>query len=179
MKQQTKSHTESKLELVALLAACALFLSTIEYMIPKPVPFMRLGLANLALIISLGILSDKEYFILLLLKVIGQALITGSLFSYVILFSLAGSLSSALVMLIVYKVFKEKVSCVGISNAGALFSTLAQLTVSRFILFGAGTYVIAPPFLLSGLVSAVILGVFAQMFIERSRWYQTVSEAQA
>ncbi|MDR1230490.1 MAG: heptaprenyl diphosphate synthase, partial [Spirochaetaceae bacterium] len=30
----------------ALLGAFCLFLSSIEYMIPKPLPFMRLGIAN-------------------------------------------------------------------------------------------------------------------------------------
>ncbi len=177
MNKQMKSHSKSRIELVAILAACALFLSTIEYMIPKPIPFMRLGLANLPLIIALGVLSDREYFLLLLLKVLGQALITGSLFSYIILFSLAGSTSSAVMMLLIYKLFKQKVTRVGISIAGSLFSTLAQLTISRVLLFKEATYVIAPLFLLSGLVSAIILGVFGQMFIDRSKWYGQISEA--
>ena len=173
-----KSHSKARIEVVALLAACALFLSTIEYMIPKPIPFMRLGLANLPLIIALGVVTDKEYFLLLILKVLGQALITGSLFSYIILFSLAGSTSSALMMLLIYKIFKQKVTRIGISIAGSLFSTLAQLTISRALLFKEATFVIAPLFLLSGLVSAIILGIFAQMFIQRSMWYQQLGESQ-
>ena len=165
-----------RIDLIALLAACALFLSTIEYMIPKPIPFMRLGLANIPLIIALGIFSNREYFLLLLLKVLGQGLISGTIFSYIILFSLAGSVSSALIMLLIYTLFKEKVSRVGISIGGALGSTISQLLISRLILFKEATYVIAPLFLFSGLISSIILGFFAQRFIQKSRWYHSIKD---
>ncbi len=170
------SHSKLRIELVALFAACALFLSTIEYMIPKPVPFMRLGLANLPLILALGIFKNREYFLLLLLKVLGQGLISGTIFSYIILFSLAGSLSSALIMLMIYTIFKDKVSRVGISLGGALGSTISQLFISRIILFKEATYVIAPLFLFSGLISSIILGLFASEFINKSLWYSSLKE---
>ncbi|MBK5201166.1 MAG: Gx transporter family protein [Spirochaetaceae bacterium] len=170
------SHSKVRIDLVALFAACALFLSTIEYMIPKPVPFMRLGLANIPLILALGIFSNREYFLLFLLKVLGQGLISGTIFSYIILFSLAGSLSSALLMLMIYRLFKDKVSRVGISLGGALGSTICQLLISRIILFKEATYVIAPLFLFSGLISSIILGLFANEFIHKSIWYARLKE---
>ncbi len=172
------SPTKVRIELVALFSACALFLSTIEYIIPKPVPFMRLGLANLPIILALGIFSNREYFLLLLLKVLGQGLISGTIFSYIILFSLAGSLSSALFMLIIFTLFKDKVSRVGISLAGALASAISQLFISRLILFKEATYVIAPLFLFSGLISSIILGIFANEFIQKSQWYLTLKDAK-
>jgi heptaprenyl diphosphate synthase len=170
------SHTKVRIELVALFSACALFLSTIEYMIPKPVPFMRLGLANLPIIIALGIFSNREYFLLLLLKVLGQGLISGTIFSYVILFSLAGSLSSALFMLIIFTLFKDKVSRVGISLGGALASAISQLFISWMILFKEATFVIAPLFLFSALISSIILGIFANEFIQKSIWYANLKD---
>ncbi|MDC7250060.1 MAG: Gx transporter family protein [Sphaerochaetaceae bacterium] len=172
------SHTKVRIELVALFSACALFLSTIEYMIPKPVPFMRLGLANLPIILALGIFTYKEYFLLLLLKVLGQGLISGTIFSYIILFSLAGSLSSAIFMLLIFTLFKDKVSRVGISLGGALASAISQLFISRLILFKEATYVIAPLFLFSGLISSIILGIFANEFIVKSKWYSTLKESK-
>lgn len=170
------SHSKVRIDLVALFAACTLFLSTIEYMIPKPVPFMRLGLANLPLILSLGIFKNREYFLLLVLKVLGQGLISGTIFSYIILFSLAGSLSSAILMFLTYKLFKDKVSRVGISLAGALGSTITQLIVSRIILFKEATYVIAPLFLISGMITSIILGLFASEFTTKSIWYAQLKE---
>ncbi len=170
------SHSKDRIDLVALFAACALFLSTIEYMIPKPIPFLRLGIANIPLIIALGVFSNREYFLLLILKVLGQGLISGTIFSYIILFSLAGSFSSALIMLITYKIFKEKVSRIGISLSGAFASTISQLFISRIILFEEATYVIAPLFLFSGLLSSIVLGIFANEFVEKSKWYNQLKD---
>ncbi len=165
------SHSNIRIDLIALFAACTLFLSTIEYMIPKPIPLLRLGIANIPLILALGIFNNREYFLLFLLKVLGQALITGTIFSYIFLFSLSGSLSSALLMLIIYTVFKDNVSRIGISLGGAFASTITQLFISRIILFKEATYVIAPLFLFSGLISSIILGIFANEFIHKSIWY--------
>ena len=166
--------SKPRIEFVALLAACALFLSTIEYLIPKPLPFMRLGLANLPLIIALGLLSWKEYLLLALLKVLGQALISGTIFSYIFLFSLAGTTASILIMLLLYNVLKKRVSLIGISIAGAMASNIAQLLLSRYLLFGEAAKLVAPPFLIVGLVTSIILGGFAQQFIAKSRWYKGV-----
>ncbi|MDD4219964.1 MAG: Gx transporter family protein [Sphaerochaetaceae bacterium] len=168
------SSPKVRIEFVALLAACALFLSTVEYLIPKPVPFMRIGLANLPLIIGLGLLTKREYILLALLKVLGQGLITGTIFSYIILFSIAGTFASTLLMYIVYRFFKQWVSLIGVSIAGAMASNVAQLTLSQYLLFGAAAKLIAPPFLVVGLISSIILGVFAQQFEQNSAWYRSL-----
>jgi len=72
---------------LALLGAFCLFLSAVEYMIPKPLPFMRIGLANLPLMLALDIFPLYAFLILVCVKVLGQALITGTLFSYFFIFS--------------------------------------------------------------------------------------------
>src|SRR5574344_318813 len=88
---------------VSFFAGLCLFLSAVEYAIPKPLPFMRIGLANLPILLALPKLRGRDIFLLVVLKIAGQALISGTLFSYVFVFSAAGSLSSALVMFILYK----------------------------------------------------------------------------
>ena len=65
---------------IALLGAFCLFLSTIEYVIPKPLPFMRIGIANLPLMLALDIFPFRTFLVLTGIKVLGQALITGTLF---------------------------------------------------------------------------------------------------
>jgi heptaprenyl diphosphate synthase len=156
----------------ALLGAFCLFLSTIEYMIPKPLPFMRIGIANLPLILALDIFPFKPFLILVGLKVLGQALITGTLFSYVFLFSLAGTAASALSMFFLRRLLGEKrIGFIGLSVFGALLSNGAQLVLARLFIFGAGVRYIAPPFLALGLVTGIALGVFCEYFSARSRWY--------
>jgi heptaprenyl diphosphate synthase len=156
----------------ALLGAFCMFLSTIEYMIPKPLPFMRIGIANLPLILALDIFPLRPFLILTGIKIIGQALVTGSLFSYVFLFSLAGTTVSALSMYFLRRVFGKKlIGFTGLSVFGALLSNTAQLLLARFFVFGPGIRYAAPPFLAVGLVSGAALGIFCECFSVRSRWY--------
>ena len=60
---------------IALLGAFCLFLSAVEYMIPKPLPFTRIGLANLPLMLAVDILPFPAFLLLICVKIIGQALI--------------------------------------------------------------------------------------------------------
>ncbi len=153
-----------------------LFLSAIEYSIPKPVPFFRLGLANLPLILGLYILPSKEYFELAALKILGQNLITGSLFSYICLFSLSGTISAALTMFILHRLFyrRKLISNVGISTGGALANSLSQIFIARMVLFGENTKFIAPLLLLMSLITGILLGVFTESFCRKSVWFETV-----
>jgi heptaprenyl diphosphate synthase len=173
-----RSKTNGRIEFIALLAAFSLFLSTVEYMIPKPVPFMRIGLANLPLLIGLGLLDSREYILLALLKVLGQGLVTGTIFSYIVLFSLGGTVSSAFIMYVLFRYGRKWTSLIGISIAGAMASNITQLQLSRLILFGDAARLIAPPFLIVGLITSVILGVFAERFVETSAWYRRALEKQ-
>lgn len=161
---------EAREGFVALAAAVCLFLSSIEYIIPRPLPFLRLGLANLPLLVALDLLPAGQFFMLILLKVLGQALIQGSLFSVTFLFSLTGTLASGLVMFAARRLLGASLSLIGISILGALASSLAQLSLARLFIFGASAWLIAPPFLLMGLVTSTILGGLAQLYLQRSAW---------
>jgi heptaprenyl diphosphate synthase len=149
-----------------------MFLSTIEYMIPKPLPFMRIGIANLPLILGLDIFPFRYFLILTGIKIMGQALVTGSLFSYVFLFSLAGTAASALSMYFLRRLFgKKMIGFTGVSVFGALLSNGAQLFLARLFVFGPGIRYAVPPFLAMGLISGAALGVFCEYFCAQSRWY--------
>ncbi len=171
----TKKTYRYSRETVALFAALCVFLSTIEYMIPKPVPFLRLGLANLPLIISVAVFSPRDIFLLVLLKAVGQGFINGTLFSYIFLFSAAGSLVSGVVMLAVFRLFGRRVTLIGVSVSGALGSNLIQLYLSKVFIFGSAVTYIAPPFLLTGFVTSLFLGLFASAFLSRSRWLEAAA----
>jgi heptaprenyl diphosphate synthase len=160
--------------LIALAAAVCLFLASIEYVIPKPVPFLRIGLANLPLLLVLDLFPAGQFFFLLGLKVLGQSLLQGSLFSFVFLLSAGGSLAGGLAMLAARRTLKRSTSLVGISILGALASNLVQLTLARWLAFGPSAWLIAPPFLLVGLVSSSILGYLAQAYRNRSAWLREV-----
>jgi heptaprenyl diphosphate synthase len=159
-----------RLDRVALFAALSLFLSIIELVIPKPIPFFRLGLANLPLLIALTLFTRREFVVLVLLKVFGQGIVSGTLFSYVFLFSATGSFSSGAVMLLLRRWYPNRSSLVGIGVVGAFASNSAQLLFASVYIFGRSTWLIAPLFLLIGTFSGIILGATAGYLLQHSRW---------
>lgn len=166
----TDSLVGSLANMLAMLAAVAMFFSTLEYLIPKPVPFFRVGLANLPILVVLRFFRPRHVLALTLLKVLGQGLINGTLASYVFLFSLFGSMTSALVMIAVSSLGTRRVSLVGVSTAGAVASNIVQVTLSVLFIFGRGSWVIAPPFLILGTIAGVVVGILAEHFASFSQW---------
>lgn len=167
----TSSPTSTRrTDVVALLGAVCMFLSAVEYMIPKPIPFLRVGIANLPILIGLDLLPVPFVLLLVVLKVLGQGIVGGTLFSYVFLFSAAGSFASAFAMLAARRAFGERISLVGVGVVGALCGNIAQVVLAGLLIFGQSAWLIAPPFLVLGTVTAVLLGMFAERFAARSRW---------
>jgi len=159
---------------VALLGGLCFFLSVIEYLVPKP-PFMRIGIANMPLVLAADIFPFFPFLLLAGIKVFGQALVTGTLFSFVFIFSAAGTLMSAVSMYALRRLLgSDRISFIGISTAGAMMSNTTQLALARVFIFRDNVRYIAPPFLFMGLVTGIALGLFCEIFARRSQWYAAV-----
>jgi len=164
---------------LSLLGAFCFFLSAIEYMIPKPLPFLRIGLANLPLLLALDLMPFPSFLLLAAVKISGQALISGALFSYVFLLSAGGTLASATLMYALRRAFgKEKLSLAGTGAAGALASNGVQLVLAYFFALGSGVRYAAVPVLALGLVTGTLLGAVSEYFIRRSLWYAQMKGAK-
>ncbi|MFP4364856.1 MAG: Gx transporter family protein [Spirochaetia bacterium] len=159
---------------IAFFTALCMTLSAVEYLIPKPVPFLRIGLANLPLILGLGVFTFPQILLLALMKILAQSLIHGTLFSYPFLFSFFGTYASVGIMFLIYHLPDKSVSLIGVSLAGALASNSVQLVLSMILLFGSGAYLIAPLLFGIGTAGALLLGVFAEAFRNESKWYTAV-----
>lgn len=154
----------SRPAIVALFAAASLYLSSVEYVLPRPVPFFRFGLANIPLLLALRFFSFKDILVLVLLKVAGLGILNGTIASYVALLSLAGSLSGALVMYALARAAKGALTHIGVSVAGAMASNGVQIAFAVLYIFGSSAWVIAPYLLALGLLSGFMVGVIAQYF---------------
>ena len=167
--------------LLAFFAALCLFLSAIEYAIPKPLPFLRLGLANLPILLSLEKFSRRETVFLALAKIFLQSVISGTLFSYLVIFSLCGTMASTFAMILIQQIFGKTglVSKVGISLAGSAANSTALLILSKFILFGKNTAFVAPFLLISSCVTGLFLGIFAEKFAKNSSFYKNLENFHA
>ncbi len=156
---------------IAFFSALCFFLSAVEYAVPKPLPFFKIGFANLPILISLSVLKKKETLLLVFLKIFLQAVISGTLFSYVFIFSFAGSVASGLSMMLVYLIFRNKISFVGISVCGGLANNIAQIFLAGVFMFGSNVKFIAPPMLCVSFCTSLALGIFAENFCRKSVWF--------
>ncbi|MGL5520554.1 MAG: Gx transporter family protein, partial [Cetobacterium sp.] len=73
--------TDKRRRYLTAFVLLALYLSLIETLIPKPFPWMKLGLANIATIIALEKFDEKMAIEILLLRIFIQGMMLGTLFS--------------------------------------------------------------------------------------------------
>lgn len=137
------------------LSALSLFLALIENFIPRPLPFFRLGLANISMLIALKDFNAKEYFTLSVFKALSTSYISGTLISPFFLLSLSQSIASSFLMYASYKTLKEKISVYGISLIGALTSTIVQIALASLML-GRGIFSFLSIMLIISFCSAFI-----------------------
>ena len=160
--QPTKNNKVKKVALLGTLLAFTLVMSLVERLIPLDgmMPGMRLGLANLAVVISLYTLKRSDTFILIILKCLMTAMFSGSVIA--LLYSLTGSIASFLIMLLLINLKHTNISIIGVSVAGAAFHNLGQITVARLIFGIWGVLLYLPFLLIIGTVSGIIIGFLAK-----------------
>lgn len=151
----------NKMVFMSLLVAQALVLHVIEGMIPIPfiTPGARLGLANIVTVIALYTLSSKETFLIILLRLTLSTMFGGSLSSF--MYSLAGGMLSFLIMVLVKKLGKDRVSIIGVSSSGAVFHNIGQLLVASAIVQNIGVMLYLPVLTLAGIVTGIFVGITA------------------
>ncbi len=164
--------TQSHIKRLAFLTATILFTATLELLIPKPFPFFKLGLANLILMISLLVLSKKEFILLVLIKVFVNSFLSGTLLSPIFIISLSSSLTSGLIMMLLYSLlYKRKIiSFIGISILSALSYNLLLLKTSSMFLFSPSIWYLSFPLILTGFISSLIIGILLEINIKNSKF---------
>jgi heptaprenyl diphosphate synthase len=162
--------------IMAAFGALALFFSVVEQFVPKPA-FFRIGLSNIPLLLALDFMPFGSLALLSALKVAGQGLLTGTLASYVFLFSAAGSAASLLSMYALKRLLGERMSLIGIGTAGALASNAAQALLSVAFIFGPQAVLLVPFLLGAGTATGIAMGAFAEGFKARSSWLAAVKAA--
>ena len=152
--------SQSKNEL-AFLCALTLLFSYAELILPRIVPFFRLGLANTVILLALDI-NFSSYLILSIIKATAASLTGGTLFSPFFLISLLQSVFSALVMRLLYKLIsKRAISIYGISVTGSVVSALIQIFLSSLYI-GKGTFALLGPMLIFNTASGLLTAFFCE-----------------
>ena len=125
--RSNSSSRTRRLAYSALLAALALIFSYVEVLIPFNfgIPGVKLGIANLVVIIALYYLGPRYAFTINMFRVIVAGLLFSGLFGC--LYSLAGALLSFCMMLLTKKTGLFSVT--GVSICGGVFHNLGQILV--------------------------------------------------
>jgi heptaprenyl diphosphate synthase len=161
------SEGEQRVYFIAFLAALSISLSIVEHMVPRPLPWMRFGLANAITLYAFGVLRPKEVLLLVIARVVASSIIIGSFLSVTFLLSLSGALSSFFVMLGLFLLCRRFFSLIGISVAGALTSNAVQLLVVNTLFINSRiSYYLFPLILLFALVGGVLSGLFGRFLTE-------------
>lgn len=112
----------------------ALYLSLLETLIPKPFPWMKIGLSNIVILLVLEKWDKKMAFEVLLLRILIQALMLGTIFSPGFLVSLGSGVGSLCLTILLYQ-FRNYFSLVSISCLSAVFHNVIQLIIVYFLMF--------------------------------------------
>ena len=150
-----------------VFTALALIFSYVETLIPIHIgiPGVKLGLANLIVVIALYRMGVREAYVLSVVRVILAGFLFGNLFA--ILYSLAGGLLSLTVMVFLKKT--EKFSVLGVSMAGAVFHNIGQLIMAAIVLESLSITYYLPVLLISGIVTGLLIGIVANEMLKRVR----------
>ena len=154
-----------RVALTGLLAALALIFSYVEFLVPfnAGVPGIKLGLANLVPLIILYRLDARYAFAANLVRVILAGLLFSGMFAA--LYSLAGSVTSFLVMFLLKKT--DLFSVIGVSTAGGVFHNLGQLCVAIIAVSGPQLIHYMPVLIISGMAAGIIVGIGAAILLDR------------
>jgi len=169
-KQRDDSGLKDKLIELSFYTACAGTISIVESLIPKPFPFLKIGLANIVLILLIMQGKELSAVIVLFGKVLLSGLFVGTLLMPTTLIALGSGLVSLLIMAIMVRV-KLGLSWVGISIIAAITHNLMQLVIVRtIIIYSNSIFELIPLLLILGIVTGTATGIMAIIINQRLTW---------
>lgn len=156
---------KNRIAYFGVFTALALIFSYVETLIPVSfgIQGVKLGLANLIIVIALYKMKLKEVYLLSVTRILLSGFLFGNYFS--ILYSLAGGLLSLTVMAILKK--REGYTVIGISAAGGVFHNVGQLLVAMAVVESFAISGYLPVLLIAGLLTGLLIGILAGQMLKR------------
>jgi heptaprenyl diphosphate synthase len=154
-----------RITVCGILTALAMIFSYIESLIPIPLPIpgVKLGIANIAIITVLYTIGWKEAFIINLIRITLTAMLFGNFNSF--LFSIAGGLLSLLVMILLKKT--RLFSIIGVSIAGGVMHNLGQIIAAVCIMESPAIAYYLPVLFITGIATGIVIGIVGALVAVR------------
>ena len=154
-----------KMALLGVLTAAAIVIAILESFIPSVgIPGVKMGLANIVILIILYELGIWEAVVVNLLRVLVVSLVRGTFLSMGFLMSLTGAAISLGIMILFYLLIK-KFSIIGVSVIGSLFHVLGQILIAMIFLGSAYIFLYLPVIAISAIITGVFVGIVAKLII--------------
>ncbi|MBI5101218.1 MAG: Gx transporter family protein [Nitrospirae bacterium] len=161
---------------IAVLSAYALVLHGFEAVLPMPVPWLKLGLANIITVVALFLFDFRTAFTVTLIRVILSSMFTGTFLGPSFVLSLGGGAGSTLAAgFFHYSLIsisgRPFFGAVGLSLISSFFHNVCQLTLAYFIFIQRieAILIISPFVLLVGTATGLINGIIADILIRNVR----------
>lgn len=158
---------KNKVAVFGVFTSLSLILSYVELLIPINfgIPGMKLGLANLLVVILLYKGCPRDALLLSVIRILLSGLIFGNMFS--IFYSLGGGLLSLAVMVFLKKTGQFTVA--GISIGGGASHNVGQLLVAMFVVqtYQVGYYL--PVLLIAGVITGAVIGILSAEVLKRTQ----------
>ncbi len=154
---------------VAVLSAYALALHGFEALMPTPIPWLRLGLANIITLVALVLYGFRTAMMVTLIRILLASIFLGTFLGPSFILSFGGGVTSTAAMGLAYLIFRDFFGPVGLSLIGAFFHNLAQLTLAYllFIQRIEAVLLISPVIILIGTLTGVANGAVSGLLINK------------
>ena len=151
--------------LTAMLFAAAMVLSFVENSLPPlpiTIPGVKFGLSNIAVMYALFFINVSSAFTIAVLKAGFTVMTRGAVAG---LLSLTGGLLSVIIMLVLLRVFKDKLSYFALSMSGAVSHNIGQYMVVSMINPVAVMWYYLPVLLISGILAGLLTSVLLKFIL--------------
>ena len=152
----------------ALFASVALIIFVIELQIPNltPIPGIKLGLANIVILLSLYLMGPVDALAIQLARILLGCLITGNMVS--LAYSLTGGMLCLAVMIILKKFLNEN-QIWACSAAGAIFHNIGQIIVAIVMTSVIQVVYYLPILVASGIIAGLLTGISSQLLVKQMK----------
>ncbi|MDR1183942.1 MAG: Gx transporter family protein [Coriobacteriales bacterium] len=159
MSERSQNKRTRDIAYIALLASLTLALGYIESTIPLPVtiPGVKLGLANITVLVALCLLGPRWALSIMLLKVLMVSVISGS--PSMVFYSLSGSMLAYGSMLIGWRVARLNVTTISI--IAAILHNLGQISIAALIMQTPLVFLNFPVMVVAACITGSVTGMVA------------------
>ena len=150
---------------MGMLVALAMVLGFVETLIPinLGIPGMKLGLANIVVVIALFLFDIKTAVVVSILRIILIAMTFGNM--SMMFYSIAGASLSLLSMIAISKI--KSFSLISVSIVGGIMHNVGQIICAAFVVRTNGVFTYLPVLIIAGLVSGALIGIVAGLISVR------------